>query len=54
MRQSDEQDSADPERKPEYVDLADEKADADGEKGSEDGLGANDLAGDIQHGEFPG
>ena len=52
-RQPDEQDSADPERKPEYVDLADEKADADGEKGGKDGLGANDLTSDIQHGEIP-
>ena len=49
MRQADEQNGADAERKAADVDLADQITEADGEKRRQDRLAADDFAGKIQH-----
>ncbi len=49
--QADEQDGADAERKAADVDLADQIADADGEKHREDRLRADDVARKLEHGD---
>src|SRR5690606_3080874 len=49
----DEQDGADAEREAGDADLADEIAQAYGEEGGENGLAADDVTCDVEHGETP-
>ena len=52
--EADEQDGADAERKAADVDLADQVADADGEKHRKDRLRADDFAREVEHGNVSG
>ena len=52
--EADEQDGADAEREAAEVDLADQVADADGEEQRKDRLGADDVAGKLEHGVSSG
>ena len=52
-READEQHRADAQREAEDINLADQVADADGEKDRKDRLGADDVLGEFNHGRIP-
>ena len=51
--QADEQNGADAERKSADIDLADQVTEADGEERRKNRLGADDVAGKVEHGKLP-